>query len=90
MKSMMRLALGAVAVAAFGVVAAGGVQAACSRVSATGEALTKELATEVAKMNLDFALMTKGTKGSGPVQTTCGAPGPLFLTTCTAKQKACS
>lgn len=90
MKRMMHWALGAVAVAALGVVAAGDAQAACSRVSAKGEALTKELASGVARMNLDFAIMTKGAKASGPVQTTCGAPGPLMLTTCTAKQKACT
>jgi len=90
MKGMTRLALGALAVAAFGVVATSDVQAACSRVSAQGEGLTKELAAEMAKINLDFAIMTKGTKAAGPVQTSCGAPGPLLLTTCTAKQKACS
>lgn len=89
MKSMMRVALGTFAVVGLAAVAVTEVQAACSRVSAQGEGLTKELATEMAKINLDFAFMTKGVKGSGPVRTTCG-PGVMLLTACTAKQKACS
>jgi hypothetical protein len=89
MKSMLRMALGAFALAGFAVVAISDVQAACSRVSAQGEGLTKELATEMAKINLDFAIMTKGAKGSGAVRTTC-APGMMMLTACTSKQRACT
>lgn len=90
MKSFLRMTLGVAAVAGFALVSVPHVQAACSRVSAQGEAITKELATEMAKINLDFAIMIKGAKGSGPVRTTCGEPGPLMFTSCTAKQKACS
>jgi hypothetical protein len=89
MWSKLRMALGALAIAGFGVAAASDAQAACMRISAQGEGLTKELATEIAKINLDFAIMLKGAKGSGPVRTTC-APGILMLTACTAKQRACT
>jgi hypothetical protein len=89
MKSLLRMSLGATAVAGFAFLAVTDVQAACMRVSAQGEGLTKELATEMAKINLDFAIMLKGAKGSGAVRTTC-TPGVLMLTSCTAKQRACS
>jgi len=89
MKSLSGLALGAAAMAGFAFVAVSDVQAACMRVSAQGEGLTKELATEMAKINLDFANMLKGAKGAGPVRTTC-QPGMLMLTSCTARQRACS
>jgi hypothetical protein len=89
MKSKLTMALAALAIAGIGVVAASEAQAACMRISAQGEGLTKELATEMAKINLDFAIMLKGAKSSGQVRTTC-APGVLMLTTCTAKQRACT
>ena len=90
MKSMQKLFVGVCAVAGLMLVAGTNVQAACSRVSAQGEGLTKELAQEMAKMNLEFTVATKGAKSSGKVAMKCGAPGPLLLTSCTAKQRACS
>lgn len=90
MKAIYKAALGACAVAGFALAVGTDVQAACSRVSAQGEGITKEIATEVAKMNLEFAVATKGAKAAGKVATKCGAPGPLLLTSCTAKQRACS
>lgn len=90
MKSMRRLAVGVCALAGFAAMAVIDVQAACTRVSAQGEALTKELATEMAKINLEFTVAAKGAKSAGPVQTKCGAPGMLLMTSCTAKQRACS
>jgi len=89
MKSMLRMTLGVCAIAGFALAAVTDVQAACTRVSAQGEGLTKELATEMAKINLDFTIAMKGAKGAGPVQTKCG-PGMLMLTACTSKQRACS
>jgi hypothetical protein len=89
MKSWLRMTLGAAAMAGFAFAAVTEVQAACTRVSAQGEGLTKELATEMAKINLDFAIMLKGAKGAGSVRTTC-QPGILMLTSCTARQRACS
>ena len=88
MKGMLRLAVSACALAGF--VAIDSAQAACSRVSASGEGLTKELATEVAKINLGFAIMTKGAKGSGPVSVGRCSQGVLMLTSCTVRQRACT
>jgi len=89
MKSMLRMAVGVCALAGFAFVAGTEAQARCSSVSVQGEGLTKELATEMDKIHLDFTIAMKGTKASGPVRTTC-APGMLLLTACTAKQRACS
>lgn len=90
MKSMQRLMVGACAAAGFALIAGTDVQAACNRVSAQGEGVTKELAQGMAKINLDFAVSSKGAKSAGKVAYKCGAPGPLLLTSCTAKQRACS
>lgn len=90
MKTTHRLIVGACAVAGFALVVGTDVQAACSRVSAQGEAVTKEIARDVAKINLDFAVSAKGAKSAGKVAYKCGAPGPLLWTSCTAKQRACS
>jgi hypothetical protein len=90
MKAMYRFGVGACALAGLVLAVGTDVQAACSRVSAQGEALTKEIATEMAKVNLEFAIAAKGAKAAGKATTTCGAPGPLLWTSCTAKQRACS
>ena len=90
MKSMHRVLLGVCAFACLALLAGTDVQAACSRVSAQGEAVTKELAQEMAKMNLEFAVLAKNAKASGKVAMSCGAPGPLLFTSCTARQRACS
>jgi hypothetical protein len=87
---MHRLVVGAFAVAGFALVAGPAAQAACGRVSAQGEGLTKEIAQEVAKMNLEFAVVAKGAKAAGKAALKCGAPGPLLMTSCTAKQRACT
>ena len=90
MKSMHKFVVGACAVGGFALLAVTGVEAACTRVSAQGEAITKEIAGEMAKMNLEFAVAAKVAKAAGKAALKCGAPGPLLLTSCTAKQKACS
>jgi len=90
MKSMHKLVVGACAVAGLALVAGTAAQAACSSVRVTGEGLTKEIAQEVTKMNLEFAVASKGAKAAGKAALKCGAPGPLLLTSCTAKQRACS
>jgi hypothetical protein len=71
-------------------VAVAGAEARCSRVTAQGEGLTKELAQDMAKMNLEFAVVSKGAKSAGKVSYKCGAPGPLSLTSCKAMQRACT
>jgi hypothetical protein len=89
MKSIHKLVVSACAVA--GLALAGtAAQAACSSVKVTGEGLTKEIAQEVTKMNLEFAVAAKGAKAAGKAALKCGAPGPLLLTSCTAKQRACT
>jgi hypothetical protein len=85
-----RMIAGACALAGFVAVASHDASAACSRVTAGGEAVTKELATDVAKMNLNFAIASKNAKGKGAVKVTCGAPGPLAWTACKAQQRACT
>jgi len=89
MKGVVRTMVGACAVAGFAVVASTAAEARCTRTSAQGEGLTKEIAQEIAKINLDFANMIKGAKAAGPVQFRC-APGMLALTSCTAIQRACT
>ncbi len=88
MKSVFRIAA-CVAVLMAGVSLAEAAQGKCSRVQAQGEGITKELATEVAKMNLNFSIATKGSKATGAAKVTCGAPGPLMWTSCVAQQRAC-
>jgi hypothetical protein len=88
MKAKLWLAVSACALVGF--VAVDSAQAACSRVAASGEGLTKELATEMAKINLDFAIMTKGAKGSGPVGAAKCSQGTLMLTSCTVRRRACT
>ena len=90
MKRMHRLVVGAVAVAGLALLAGTSAQAACTTVSVKGEALTKEIAQEVTKMNLEFAVVAKGAKAAGKAAVKCAAPGPLLLTSCTGKQRACS
>jgi hypothetical protein len=85
-----RMIAGACALAGFVGMASHDASAACSRVTAQGEAVTKELATEMAKINLNFAIATKSAKGSGAVKVSCGAPGPLAWTSCKAQQRACT
>jgi hypothetical protein len=85
-----RMIAGACALAGFVAMASHDASAACSRVTAQGEAITKELATEMAKINLNFAIASKNAKGKGAVKVTCGAPGPLAWTSCKAQQSACS
>jgi hypothetical protein len=77
-------------VAGFALVAGTDAQARCSRVSAQGQGLTKELARDMAKMNLDMAVAVKGAKSTGAVAYKCGAPGMLMLTSCTAQRRACT
>lgn len=86
MKRVLGLAIGVCAIAGFAAMA----EAKCTRTSAVGEGLTPEIAKEMAKMNLEFAISGKGGKASGAVAYKCGAPGPLLLTSCTAKQRSCS
>jgi hypothetical protein len=88
MKGRLWLAVGAIALGS--VALTDGAQAACSRVAASGEGLTKELATEMAKINLGFAIMSKGAKASGPVSVGRCSQGVLMLTACTVRQRACS
>jgi len=73
MKSIHKLVVSACAVA--GLALAGtAAQAACSSVKVTGEGLTKEIAQEVTKMNLEFAVAAKGAKAAGKAALKCGAP----------------
>ncbi len=88
MKKMFRAAA-CVGLLTAGVGLAEAAQGKCSRVQAQGEGVTKEIATEMAKMNLSFTIATKGSKASGAASVTCGAPGPLMWTSCVARQRAC-
>jgi hypothetical protein len=90
MKTAFKFAIAACAAAGVALVAVPSADAACNRVSAKGEGLTKELAQEMAKMNLEFAVASKGQKASGRVAMKCGSPGTMMLTACTARQRACS
>jgi hypothetical protein len=87
MRALFRVAVGACALV--GVVLAGmQAEAACSRASATGFGLAKEMAMEMAKMNLDAAIAAKGQKASGRTSYKCS--GPMLMSECTATRRACS
>lgn len=86
MKGMLRA--GVALCALVGVVATAEAKAKCYAVRAQGEGLTKELATEMAKINLNFSIAAKGTKATGPVRVSC-SPGAMVLTSCVAQQRAC-
>jgi hypothetical protein len=87
MKTILRIAISACFIA--GLFAVAEARSRCSRVSAQGEGLTKELATEMAKINLGFSIAAKNAKASGRIHVRC-SPGMLMLTSCTARQRACS
>ena len=90
MRTVQKLVVGTCAVVALALASGTGAEAACSRVVVKGEGLTKEIARDVAKMNLEFAVTSKGAKSAGKVAYTCGTSGPLMLNSCTAKQRACT
>jgi hypothetical protein len=90
MKTTFKLVVAACAAGAVALLAMPVAEAACMRVSAKGEGITKELAQGMAKMNLEMAVASKKAKASGKVAYKCGGPGPLLFTSCTAKQRACS
>jgi hypothetical protein len=91
MKTVLRLAVGACAVGMLVVASGTGAEAArCNRVAVKGEGITPEIAREMAKMNLEFAVMEKNAKAAGPVAYKCGTSGPFMLNSCTARQRACT
>lgn len=90
MKFAQKLLGAACAVAVLAVASGTAAEARCNRVVAKGEGLTKEIARDMAKMNLQFAVASKGAKASGPVAYRCGTSGPMKFNSCTARQRACS
>ncbi len=62
--------------------------AGCVRAGASATAVTSELATVLAKEGLYNSNMFAGRKGRGAVSVTCNYIG--VLTTCKARQVACS
>ncbi len=86
MPGMFRVALGAVALAAIALTATPA-EAKCSRASATGFGLAKDMAMEMAKMNLDAAIMASGQKARGRVSYKC--TGPMLMAECSASRRAC-
>jgi len=87
MRGMIRVAVGVSSLAA---VALNGTpaEAACSRVSATGFGIAKEMAMEMAKMNLELAVSASGQKARGRVHYKC--TGPMLLAECKASRRACA
>jgi hypothetical protein len=85
--SALRMALGGCAFAVFALAAGTQADAKCWRVSASGVGLTKELAMEFAKMNLDSSIAAKGAKAKGKTHYKCTGP---FFAECTARRRACS
>lgn len=88
MRGFIRVGLGVAALAA---IALAGTQAEakCARTSASGFGVAKELAKEMAKMNLEIAISTAGQKAKGRIGYKCTGP-PVLLSECTASQLACS
>ena len=90
MRTMQKFLVGACAAAALVMASGTDVEAACSRVVVKGEGLTKEIARDMAKMNLEFAAAAKGAKVAGKAAYKCGTSGPMMFASCTARQRACT
>jgi hypothetical protein len=87
MRGLLRMALGVCSLAAVALIGTQA-EAKCARTSAAGFGIAKELAMEMAKMNLEIAISTAGQKARGKVGYKC--TGPMLLSECTASQRACS
>lgn len=79
----------------FGIIAAAAAFAAgtpayagCTRVSAVGDALTRDIATVMSTHGLTNILDGKGLTGKGPVRTRCTSGG-VFGSQCTSTQMGC-
>lgn len=86
MRGLLRVALGVSSLAAVALIGTQA-EAKCSRMSATGFGIAKEMAMEMAKMNLDVAISTAGQKAKGRVDYKCS--GPVLLAECKASRRAC-
>jgi hypothetical protein len=87
MRGIFRAALGVSALAAVALVGTQA-QAKCARVSAEGFGVAKELAMEMAKMNLEIAISMSGQKARGRLHSRC--TGPMLLSECKVSRRACS
>jgi hypothetical protein len=87
MRGLLRVALGASALAAAALIGTQA-EAKCTRVSATGFGIAKEMAMEMAKMNLEMAVSLSGQKAKGRTAYKC--TGPMLLSECKATRRACS
>lgn len=87
MRGLVRVGLGVAALAAATLIGTQA-EAKCARMSASGFGVAKELAMEMAKMNLEIAISTSGQKAKGKTDYKC--TGPVLLSECTASRRACS
>jgi hypothetical protein len=86
MKRISGIVLGGCAVAALVLIGSTSADARCTRASAMGYGLGPEMAKEMAKMNLDAGVASKGMKARGRVAYKCTMP---VMTECKAVQRAC-
>jgi hypothetical protein len=84
---MVRVALGVTSLAAVALIGTQA-EAKCARASAYGLGVGKEMALEMAKMNLELAISLSGQKAKGRVHHKCS--GPELLSECKASRRACS
>jgi hypothetical protein len=84
---MVRVALGVASLAAVSLMGTQA-EAKCAQMSAYGMGVAKEMATEMAKMNLELAISLSGQKAKGRVNVKC--TGPMLLSECKASRRACS
>ncbi len=82
---MIRIAFAAIAAVSFASAAQAG---HCSRSSAAGLGVTKEIATFMSNKALKDMIAKNGEKGVGRVSTTCES-GAVVATKCTSSQKSC-
>jgi hypothetical protein len=87
MRGMLRMAVGVASLAAVALIGTQA-EAKCARTSAYGLGVAKEMAMEMAKMNLDLAISLSGQKAKGRVHYKC--TGPMLLSECKASRRACS
>jgi len=86
MRGMLRVTLGVASLAAVALIGTQA-EAKCTRMSAYGLGVAKEMAKELAKMNLDLAISLAGRKARGRVHYRC--TGPELLSECKASRRAC-
>jgi hypothetical protein len=86
MKTLVQIAVGALALGAFVMVSGTQAEAKCKKYSASAIGIPDEVAKGFAKVALDVEISAKGAKAKGKTSYKCSSP---LLAECKATQVAC-